>query len=519
MTPKYGIFELALPGPKEGNPFLEVDLTARFSGGGREFTVSGFYDGEGVYKVRFSPEAEGEWRYVTACNVPELDGISGSFACGAAEEGSHGPVQVAERFHFSHADGTRFIPVGTTAYAWTSQDDETCEMTIDTLSKAPFNKIRMSPFPKHYLYNHNEPPCYPFEGGLRPGMTAEAAVEQAGADFASSVSPAYEFDFDRPNPVFWRRFEGYLERLGKMGIQADLILFHPYDRWGFSQMGRERSLNYLRYVVARLGAYSNIWWSMANEYDLFFTWTEEDWEACAAQVVKWDAANHLRSIHNCLKFYDHSRPWITHCSIQRIAYHSHAELTAQWREQYGKPVAVDEICYEGDIDCGWGNITAEEMVKRFWDVMTRGGYCTHGETYLRDDDLLWWAKGGELTGESPARIAFLRQIMEEAPGFVDPKEPPEWDVSWGYAGERFEEEGNIAFRGRGQVPYAQWMLCYFSFARPSFRIFNLPQGRKYRIDVIDTWNMTVTPVEGLHGGRTRVELPARPYMAVRFVAE
>ena len=206
MTPKYGIFELALPGPKEGNPFLEVDLTARFSGDGREFKVSGFYDGEGVYKVRFSPEAEGEWRYVTACNVPELDGISGSFACGAAEEGSHGPVQVAERFHFAHADGTRFIPVGTTAYAWTSQDDETCEMTIDTLSKAPFNKIRMSPFPKHYLYNHNEPPCYPFEGGLRPGMTAEAAVEQAGADFASSVSPAYEFDFDRPNPAFWRRF-------------------------------------------------------------------------------------------------------------------------------------------------------------------------------------------------------------------------------------------------------------------------------------------------------------------------
>lgn len=513
MVPKYGIFELALTGPREGNPFLDVELSAGFTNGEETREVLGFYDGNGVYKIRFSPEKEGEWRYATRSNSPKMDGQEGAFLCGPALEGCHGPVRVAQQYHFSHADGTRFCPVGTTAYAWTSQTDHICEMTLDTLEKSPFNKIRMSPFPKHYQFNHNDPPCFPFEGGLKPGLTDEMASQQDDGGFS-----AYSFDFDRPNPVFWRRFEGYVSRLAGLGIQADVILFHPYDRWGFSRMGIERSLQYLRYVVARLGAYSNVWWSMANEYDLFPTWTVEDWEVCGEAVEKWDSANHLRSIHNCGRFYDHTRPWITHCSIQRNAYHSHAELTAQWREQYGKPAMIDEICYEGDIDWGWGNITGQEMVKRFWDVMVRGGYCTHGETFLRDDELLWWAKGGELTGESPARIGFLRKIFEEAPGFVDPKPASgrDWDLPWGYAGKRFTEEGEWEKGKTETIPFAQWMICYFSFARPAFRYFLLPFGKKYRVDIIDTWNQTITPVKGLHSGRVRIQLPARQYIAVRF---
>ena len=56
-----------------------------------------------------------------------------------------------------------------------------------------------------------------------------------------------------------------------MGIQADVILFHPYDagHWGFDNMGAENDDRYLRYMIARLGAYRNVWWSLANEWDYF----------------------------------------------------------------------------------------------------------------------------------------------------------------------------------------------------------------------------------------------------------
>jgi hypothetical protein len=36
------------------------------------------------------------------------------------------------------------------------------------------------------------------------------------------------------------------------------------------------------------------------------------------------------------------------------------------------------------------------------------------------------------------------------------------------------------------------------------------------IDVIDTWNMTIEPQPGVHSGTVRVQLPARPYTAIRL---
>ena len=36
-----------------------------------------------------------------------------------------------------------------------------------------------------------------------------------------------------------------------MGIQVDLILFHPYDRWGFAAMSQHDNLVYLDYLLRR----------------------------------------------------------------------------------------------------------------------------------------------------------------------------------------------------------------------------------------------------------------------------
>ena len=57
---------------------------------------------------------------------------------------------------------------------------------------------------------------------------------------------------------------------------------HPYDRWGFSDMGKEADDLYWRYCIARFSAYRNLWWSLANEYDLMKAKTLEDWEHYAS---------------------------------------------------------------------------------------------------------------------------------------------------------------------------------------------------------------------------------------------
>src|SRR5207244_9664151 len=91
---QWGIFELALTGPTDGNPFDEVELSARFTREDLTLNVRGFYDGEGVYRIRFMPESAGEWRYVTTSNRPALDGKAGTFIATAPAAGNHGPVRV-----------------------------------------------------------------------------------------------------------------------------------------------------------------------------------------------------------------------------------------------------------------------------------------------------------------------------------------------------------------------------------------------------------------------------------------
>ena len=79
--------------------------------------VPGFYDGDGSYRVRFSPEKLGAWKYETASSAAELHGKTGEFTATPPGKGNHGPVRVHNAYHFAYADGTPFKQVGTTIRA------------------------------------------------------------------------------------------------------------------------------------------------------------------------------------------------------------------------------------------------------------------------------------------------------------------------------------------------------------------------------------------------------------------
>ncbi len=192
------------------------------------------------------------------------------------------------------------------------------------------------------------------------------------------------------------------------GIEADVILFHPYDAWGFKAMGQEADDRYLRYAVARLAAYRNVWWSIANEYDLVRSKSMADWDRFFRIVVESDPYSRLRSIHYSRVMYDYSRPWCTHASLQTYDFEKSPERLAAWN----KPIIYDEIQYEGNISRRWGNLSPEEMTHRFWRAIIYGVYATHGETYMVTDGSPVWSDAGELHGTSPARITFLRKLLE-----------------------------------------------------------------------------------------------------------
>lgn len=511
----WATYELTLSGPSGGNPFQDIDLRAIFRQGDRQVKVTGFYDGDGSYKIRLLPDTIGAWTYQTTSNSPALDGITGSVDVGPAQPNHHGPVRVSERHHFRYADGTRYINLGTTAYVWNLQGDALEEETLATLAEAPFTKIRMCVFPKHYRYNENEPDRYPFPL-LKQGTSAW------NGSFRDDTG--WEFDFARFEPDYFRHLEKRINQLAEIGVEADLIIFHPYDRWGFSRMSPAQDDQYLKYLTARLSALPNVWWSMANEYDLMPSKSLADWDRFIGVVANNDPYGHLLSVHNCFAFYDHADPRITHSSIQR----PDPARSALWRQQYGKPVSIDECCYEGDIAESWGNISGQELVHRFWDGAVNGGYVTHGETLRNPTDTLWWAKGGKLVGDSVSRIAFLRKILEQAPDAgLDPMpHTGSYRVMLGGGMDKIVmqqlftpapgEESWLRVQAQfatGGQPH-QYYLTYFGQNQPSEVPAAVPPGESYSATLIDTWDMTETPLAASIERGDLLHFPAKPYQAL-----
>src|SRR5438132_10686130 len=90
---QWGIFELELHGSAEGNPYLDVELAAQFAYKHRVIEVDGFYDGDGVYRIRFMPDREGTWRYSTRSNLDVLNGVEGTVTCVLAAPSNHGRMR------------------------------------------------------------------------------------------------------------------------------------------------------------------------------------------------------------------------------------------------------------------------------------------------------------------------------------------------------------------------------------------------------------------------------------------
>ena len=476
------LYEIALQGPSSGNPFTDTTISATFSLGHRSFDVAGFYDGDGTYRIRFMPDSPGHWTWQSQSSKAALHGHSGSLLCTPVTGANHGPVTTAHQFHFQHADGTPFFPFGTTCYACAFMGEPWEEETLTTLRSTGFNKVRLCLLPKplgHPLF------ALPF---------------MKNADGSN--------DLTRLNPIYFQHVEKRIGDLKGMGIEADVILFHPYDAWGYKSMPPEANDLYLRYAVARLAAYRNVWWSVANEYDLIKTKTTKDWDHYFHVIQECDPHSHLRSIHHSKVQYDNSKPWVTHASLQEFDFNKAAEYRAAW----GKPIIWDEIQYEGNIARRWGNLSPEEMTRRFWLAVVSGTYATHGETYITPPGAPVWSDGGRLMGTSPARIAFLRSLIEK----ITHTGINEYDGSYYLSG------------GQPNELY----LFYFDTHAIGEYDFPLPPGIDFKATLIDPWAMTTQELPGVVRRREKLvneveepnaapssshlKLSGKPYMAALF---
>jgi hypothetical protein len=239
-VPQWGRWEQAYTARIDAAP--DTDLTVEFtSPSGKTRTIWGFWDGGSTWRVRFSPDETGAWKYRTHSRpvVPGLDGQAGRFECGKHADMKtsflrHGAVRIsANGRHFEHADGTPFFWLGDTvwygAILSTAQDWET------------------------YLSDRGE------KGFSVVHFNAVAPRNGVAADENGEISFT-GVEKIRINPRFYQRFDQRVEAANAHGLLAAIV-----QTWG---LRKEDSGNYLpesqlirlmRYLEARYGGNHVVW--------------------------------------------------------------------------------------------------------------------------------------------------------------------------------------------------------------------------------------------------------------------
>ena len=249
-VPRWELHEFTLRGRAHvANPFRDAALVGEFtSPAGKTIVVDGFFDGDDTWRLRFTPEEEGEWRYRLRGEGVELSQV-GRLRCTPSNRKGFVRVHPDNPYAFAYADGTPFFPMGDTCYGLLDDSPITPELRAEYLKtrrSQRFNFVRMS-------VGHSE---------------ARAASDPASywAWGGTTDKP----DLDRFNPAFFRRLDALLRQMRAADMNAELLLLNFY-RKPFTDphlWTAERERLWLRYVMARYSAFTNIFlWTIANEYE------------------------------------------------------------------------------------------------------------------------------------------------------------------------------------------------------------------------------------------------------------
>jgi hypothetical protein len=381
---------LNVAGSEAKNPFTDAAVSGTFALPGEQpLAVDGFCDSTdgALFRLRFMPAKPGRYDYTVTYREGAFEQTHrGTFE--AKDGRKRGVLRVDPEFpaHFQwEGSKERFFWNGTTAYFLAGWDDATIKQSLDRLDQLKVTRVRAA------LSGRVQDGRAWFENVL-PSDTFSFRLEPWVARNPDSLEQP-DFDVTRFNLAYWQKWERLLAHARSKDMIVSVIFYVDGRRPGTDPFGKENSggadeQRYYRYAAARLGAFSNVTWDLANEYRLF---RDDAWaEKMGAFLKQCDPYDHLTSVHGHPEFRFRQSPWADFALYQNWDEHGGFDYMLKNRreqEQTGRviPQVNEEYGYEDHYPQGWGENrvaparSAETRVRLAWEISLAGGYQTTGE--------------------------------------------------------------------------------------------------------------------------------------------
>jgi hypothetical protein len=357
------------------SPFNEIELNAIFTASdGTTVTVPGFWDGDNIWKIRYSSIKTGVHKYITKCsdtNNTGLHNLSGEIKI-VRHKGNNrllqrGPLQVAaKRTYLEHSDGTPFFWLGDTW--WMSlckrlKWPQEFKLLVQDRVKKGFTLIQIV-------------------AGLYPDMPA---FDKRGANEAGFP---WDKKYNNINPAYFKMADRRIDFLVKSGLVPCIV-----SGWGYHLfwLGLDKMKKHWRYLIARYGAYPVVWCIAGETVMPYYLSTTKESDITKLRSGWTEITRYVRNInynkhpvtthptdfgHNMLD--DVSLLDIDMLQTGHGNYDSLKNTVSAVKKSVTRkprmPVLVSEVNYEGILGSSW------EDIQRFlfWSSMLSG---TLGHTY------------------------------------------------------------------------------------------------------------------------------------------
>lgn len=340
------------------NPYSEIDLKAVFvKPGGDSVWLSGFYDGNGTYKIRAYCGEAGKWRWTTISNIEGLHGRKGKFIVKPSALRGKLRIHDGDPHQFMYDNGDWFLHIGDTGYRYLIDTEENWQEYIDQAASMGATKIR----------------CW----FARSRHTVEALFNE---------------DRSGLNLSYWQEMEKRLDyALDKYpDLIFQLIPFAEDDQEMFYFKNEDFiSRKAIDYMQARWSAYPNLTYCISNDRNINGRDDLKQAVRFIGDVMQrqepWGTliTNHQKRYQGYAFVDDSWSDIITLEDIDQV----HGQLVLDCRERGNAPVVLDEDRYEN-----WRNPLHDRYFFRrlMWANLLSGGHPTYGglRTYEPFEDTL-----------------------------------------------------------------------------------------------------------------------------------